>query len=138
MFQKLITALVATAGLAVLLPEPGSAHDMSRHPAGISRGHRVVSVGASRGLAAAGRLHHGAYRPGFRHRGYPYVPAVVGAGLVYGATYSYGPTHYAADYLNADGYYDDFYYGNTGCVLLRKRVLTPYGWALRPVQSCGY
>jgi len=31
------------------------------------------------------------------------------------------------------GYYDD----GGGCYLVRRRVLTPYGWRIRRVQVCG-
>ncbi len=53
-------------------------------------------------------------------------------GLGYGlyapyAGYDYGYPYYA---------YDDSYYYDGGCYIVRQRVLTPYGWRLRPVQIC--
>jgi hypothetical protein len=56
--------------------------------------------------------------------------AAFGAGLGYGL---YDP--YAYDY--ADYAYDDSYYGDGGCYLVRQRVLTRYGWRIQPVQVCG-
>jgi hypothetical protein len=104
-------------------------------------------VGFRGGTFAANSFRGGYYRPGFRHRGYPYVAAAIGAGLAYGTAYPYGYydndgygdgySYYATSYPYGDGYYDDYYYGTGGCVVLRKRVLTPYGWMLRPVQVCN-
>jgi hypothetical protein len=35
-------------------------------------------------------------------------------------------------------YYDDYpYYYDEGCYIVRHRVLTRYGWRIRPVQVCG-
>ncbi|WP_338026091.1 hypothetical protein [Bradyrhizobium algeriense] len=57
----------------------------------------------------------------------------VGLGLGYGL---YGPYGYYNDYDY--GYYDDsYYYGDNGCYIVRRSVLTPYGWRIRPVQVCG-
>ena len=42
---------------------------------------------------------------------------------------------YYGDYYN-DGYYDDGYYDDGGCYLVRRRVLTHYGWRIRRVQVC--
>ena len=40
-----------------------------------------------------------------------------------------------------DGYYpyayNDDYYDDGGCYLVRRRVHTRYGWRVRPVQICG-
>jgi hypothetical protein len=117
--------------------------------AGPAVGFRAAGpVGFRGGTFAANSFRGGYYRPGFRHRGYPYVAAAIGAGLAYGATYPYGyggyyddsyygNGYYATSYPYGDGYYDDYYYGTGGCVVLRKRVLTPYGWMLRPVQVCN-
>jgi hypothetical protein len=42
------------------------------------------------------------------------------------------------------GYYDDYpyaynddYYDDGGCYVVRRRVHTRYGWRVRPVQICG-
>ena len=34
-------------------------------------------------------------------------------------------------------YYDSYAYYDDDCYLVRRRVLTPYGWRLRRVQVCG-
>jgi 1,4-dihydroxy-2-naphthoate octaprenyltransferase len=35
------------------------------------------------------------------------------------------------------GYDDPYYYGDGGCYIVRRSVLTPYGWRIRSVQVCG-
>ena len=55
---------------------------------------------------------------GFRGRGF----GGYGFGLYYGGYYPYA--------------YND-YYDDGGCYLVRRRVMTPYGWRIRPVQVCG-
>ncbi|MEO6780549.1 MAG: hypothetical protein ABI407_05630 [Bradyrhizobium sp.] len=35
-----------------------------------------------------------------------------------------------------DGYYPYDYYDD-GCYIVRRRVLTHYGWRIRAVQLCG-
>jgi hypothetical protein len=35
-----------------------------------------------------------------------------------------------------DGYYPYDYYDD-GCYVVRRRVMTRYGWRIRPVQLCG-
>jgi hypothetical protein len=35
-------------------------------------------------------------------------------------------------------YYDPYYYDDDGaCYLVRRRVMTPYGWRIRPVEVCN-
>jgi hypothetical protein len=97
----------------------------------------AISAGAFRGGTFAangfGGFHpgfHGGFHPGFRHRGFPIAAAAIGFGLGYGYPYY-------ADYDYAEPYYanyNDDYYG--GCYLVRQRVLTRYGWRIRPVQVC--
>ena len=61
----------------------------------------------------------GGFRGGeFRGRGF----GGYGFGLYYGGYYPYA--------------YND-YYDDGGCYLVRRRVMTPYGWRIRPVQVCG-
>ena len=68
--------------------------------AGPAVGFRAAGpVGFRGGTLAANSFRGGYYRPGFRHRGYPYVAAAIGAGLAYGAAYPY----YGYGY--DDGYY---------------------------------
>ena len=57
----------------------------------------------------------------------------VGLGLGYGYYndyYDYGYPYYGA-------MTDSYYYGDSGCYIVRRSVLTPYGWRIRPVQVCG-
>ena len=59
--------------------------------------------------------------------------AAVGLGLGYGYYndyYDYGYPYYGS-------YDDSYYYGDSGCYIVRRSVLTPYGWRIRPVQVCG-
>lgn len=87
----------------------------------------AVNAGALRGGTFAANSFHGGYHPGFRHRGFPIAAAAIGFGLGYGYPYGY----------YADNYDDGYYYEDSACYLVRQRVLTPYGWRIRPVQVCG-
>src|SRR5437762_1170206 len=77
---------------------------------------------------------HGGFHNGFRHRRFPFAVAAVGLGLGYGYYndyYDYGYPYYGS-------YDDSYYYGDSGgCYIVRRSVLTPYGWRIRPVQVCG-
>jgi hypothetical protein len=93
------------------------------------------------GSFAVNSFRGGGFRPGFRHRGFPIAAAaVVGAGLGYGL---YGPYGYYNGY--DDGYpyyanygYDNGYdYGDGGCYVVQRRVMTPYGLSIQPVQVCN-
>jgi hypothetical protein len=44
----------------------------------------------------------------------------------------FGPFAYGGYYP-----YDYGYYGDDGCYLMNRRVMTRYGWRIRPVQVCG-
>src|ERR1039458_7971355 len=48
---------------------------------------------------------------------------LAGAYVAYGYPYGYG--------------YDSYAYDDGGCYLVRRRVMTPYGWRLRRVQVCN-
>jgi hypothetical protein len=54
----------------------------------------------------------------------------VGLGLGLYAPYLYGGYGYGYPYGYAS-YYDD-----GGCYLVRRRVMTPWGWRIRRVQVC--
>jgi hypothetical protein len=43
----------------------------------------------------------------------------------------FGPYYSGYDPYAYNDYYDD------GCYVVRRRVLTRYGWRIRPVQLCG-
>lgn len=77
---------------------------------------------------------HGAVQHGQHHRRFPIAAPAIGFGLGYGAWRSY----YDSGYPYYAGYYDDaYYYRDGGCYIVRQRVLTPFGWRIRPVQVCG-
>jgi hypothetical protein len=44
--------------------------------------------------------------------------------------FGFGPSYYGSY-----PYYDN--YDDEGCYLVRRRVLTPYGWRIRRVEVCG-
>jgi hypothetical protein len=70
---------------------------------------------------------------GFRHHGRRFGFGAFAVGLGYGL---YGP--YYDDYYDYPDYaYDDAYYDDGGCYVVQQRVLTTYGWRLRPVQVCN-
>ena len=78
--------------------------------------------GGFHGGFAGGGLHgggfHGRFRGGFHRRAF--------------AGFGFGPYY--------DGYYpyaDNDYYDDGGCYVVRRRVMTRYGWQVRPVQVCG-
>ena len=50
----------------------------------------------------------------------------------YGNAY-YPPYDYDGNYVYSSG----GYYGDGGCTIVQRRVPTPYGWVLRPVQVCN-
>jgi 1,4-dihydroxy-2-naphthoate octaprenyltransferase len=89
----------------------------------------LPAAGFRGGTLAVNRF-QGGFRPGFRHhRRFPFAVAAVGLGLGYG---------YYNDYYDYGyGYDDPYYYGDGGCYIVRRSVLTPYGWRIRSVQVCG-
>jgi hypothetical protein len=101
-------------------------------------------MGFRGGTFAANSFRGGHFRPGFRHRGFPFAAgAVIGAGLAYGAYdyyddgyYGYGDAYYAS-YPYDDYGYGAGYYGDGGCYVVRQRIPTAYGWVLQPVQVCN-
>jgi hypothetical protein len=96
-------------------------------------GIRTAAIGAvgpatvGRGPSFVGGRFPGGFHHGFHHRFHRRV-FFVGAG--------FGPYAYYDDYYPYDYGYET-YYGDNGCYLVRQRVLTRYGWRIRPVQVCG-
>jgi hypothetical protein len=86
----------------------------------------TATEASARGGFHGGGFHggfHGGFRGGFGFR--RFGPGIgLGLGLGYGLGYPY----YA-------GYYP--YYAYDGCIRPR-RVWTPYGWQIRPVNVCRY
>jgi hypothetical protein len=68
---------------------------------------------------------HGGFAGGGFHGGRFHRRAFVGFG--------FGP-YYDGFYPYA---YDDSYYGDGGCYVMRRRVHTRHGWRIRPLQVCG-
>ena len=119
--------------------------------AAIGGGYRVAGM---RTGTFAGNAWRGGFYPGYRPwRRFPVAAAaVVGAGLAYGAyPYGYGyydDAYYGNAYYN-NAYYPPYdyegnyvyntggYYGDGGCYIIQRRIPTPYGWVLRPVQVCN-
>src|SRR5215212_4345075 len=133
MLRKSIIALCTIASVGMLAPEVASAR------AGFGGG-GVGGTGFRSAAVSGGAFRSGTFAAipggGFRHRhhhrhGFPFG-AAFGVGLGYGL---YAPYYAAYDY----GYpYDDYvygasYYGDDGCYIVRRRVLTPFGWRLRRV-----
>ena len=93
----------------------------------------LPAAGFRGGTLAVNRFHGGFHRGFLHHRRFPVAVTAVGLGLRYGYYndyYDYGDPYYGGD---DDSYYD----GDSGCYIVRRSVLTPYGWRIRPVQVCG-
>lgn len=121
MARKLMMALFALAAIGLVQPTAASARGgggggMGGHGGGGMGGHAVMGGGGGsfRSAGVHGGFGGGSFHGGFHRRGF------VGFGV--------GP--YA--------YYDDYpYYYDDGCYIVRHRVMTRYGWRIRPVQVCG-
>jgi hypothetical protein len=107
------------------------------------------SVAAFRGAPMGGNVafHHvgmvggphfvPGFRPGFRRHVFIGGVGFVG-GYYYGDDYpyyGYADQGYPDQVYPDQGYYEGGYV-DTGCALVRQRVLTPYGWTIRTVQLC--
>ncbi len=78
-------------------------------------------VGRGGTFVGGGFAGHGFRHHGFHRRFFP------------GFAVGFGPYAYYDDYPS---YYDDYYYNNGGCYIVKQRVHTRYGWRLRRVQVC--
>jgi hypothetical protein len=97
----------------------------------------MIGGGAFRSAAIGGNFRSAAIGPGFRpgfhnafHHRFPGRNFAFAAGL---GSFAY----YDGYYPYYDYAYDDSYYGDGGCYIVRQRVHTRYGWRIRPVQVCG-
>ena len=80
--------------------------------------------------SARGGFHSGFHGGGFHHHGFGFGPGLaLGFGLAAPFGY-YGYPAYDPYYAYSDGY-------DGGCYLVRRRVLTHYGWRRRTVQICN-
>jgi len=125
MLRKTVIALFAVASIGMLAPGAASARG-----GGIG-GH----AGGFAGHAGAGfaGVHGGGFHGGFHH-GRGFGVGAFGLGLGYGL---YAPYDYYADYGYPYYAYNDSFYDGDGCYVVRRRVHTPHGWRIRPVQICG-
>jgi len=113
MMRKTFRALFVLAAVGLIQPTVASARGGGGgHGGGFGGG--GFHGGSFHGGFAGGVFRGG----GFRGRGF----GGYGFGLYYGGYYPYA--------------YSD-YYEDGGCYLVRRRVTTPYGWRVRPVQICG-
>jgi hypothetical protein len=119
--RKTIIALFALAAVGMVQPTVAPARGGGGgggHGGGFGGG--GFHGGGFHGGFAGGGFHGGRFHGGKFHR-----RAFVGFG--------FGPYY--------DGYYpyayDDSYYGDGGCYVVRRRVHTRHGWRIRPVQVCG-
>jgi len=129
MFKKTIIALCGVAAVGVLAPTLASAR-----PAGHGSGGARVAV---HGGGGGGAYRSGAYRGGGGFRGGSgFGGAAIAAGVVgLGVGLAAAPYDGYGSYGEPSGY-DSYAYGQGGCYLVQQRVMTPYGWRVRPVQVC--
>jgi hypothetical protein len=93
-------------------------------------GFRAAAIGGGVGRSVVvGGVRNPAFAAGAFHRGFPHRRA-----FVFGAFA--GPYAYYDDYYPYYAY-DDSYYDDGGCYIVRQRIHTRYGWRVRPVQVCG-
>jgi len=121
MMRKTFTALFVLAAVGLIQPNVASAR-------GGGGGHGGGHGGGFGGGGFHGGGFHGGFAGGgfrgggFRGRGF--------GGRGFGPYY--GGYYYGGYYPSNSDYYDD-----GGCYLVRRRVMTRYGWRVRPVQLCG-
>src|ERR1019366_5707663 len=80
----------------------------------------IASARGGGGHGGGGGFHGGGFRGA--GLGIGLGLGLAGAYRAYGYPYGYG--------------YDSYAYDDGGCYLVRRRVMTPYGWRLRRVQVC--
>jgi hypothetical protein len=117
MLRKTFLAMAAIAAIGLFAPNMASARG------GFGGGH-----GGGFGGFHGGGFHGGGFRRGFGIGAFG-----LGVGLGYGL---YGPGY---GYYGGYGYpyYDDYYADETSCYIVRRRVHTPSGWRIRPVEVCS-
>jgi hypothetical protein len=130
MLRKTLLALAAIASIGLLAPDAASAR-------GGFGGGGHFGGGGFHGGGFGGGFHGGGFHGGGfgRRFGYGLGGFGLGVGLGYGLYGPYGPYGYYGGY--GDPYYNGYYGDEGGCYLVRRRVHTPYGWRIRPVEVCG-
>jgi hypothetical protein len=135
MLRKTLLALAAIASIGLWAPDAASARGGFGGGGHFGGGGFHGGGGFYGGFGGfhGGGFHGGGFHGGFGRRfGYGVGAFGLGVGLGYGL---YGPYGYYGDY--GYPYYDDYYADETSCYLVRRRVHTPYGWRIRPVEICG-
>src|SRR5712672_3422921 len=126
--RKTIIALFALAAVGLVQPTAAFARGGGGGGGG---GHGGGGGGHGGGMGGGGGFRGGGFHGGFASRGFHgggfHRRAFVGFGL---GSYGYYDGYYP--YAYNDDYYDD-----GGCYVVRRRVHTRYGWRVRPVQICG-
>jgi hypothetical protein len=135
MLRKTAIALFAVASIGILAPDValargGGGGGGGGHGGGGFGGGHGGGFGGGHGGFGGGFHGGGFHGGGFRGRGIG-----LGFGGLYGAYDYYGD--YGYPYYAYDQPYSDSYYGDGGCYVVRRRVHTPAGWRVRPVQVCG-
>jgi hypothetical protein len=113
MTRKMMMALFALA--AIGLAQPTVAFARGGHGGG----------GGGGGFHGGG-FHGGGFHGGGFHGGF--------AGGFHGGFHRHGFVGFG---VGPYAYYDDYPYYDDGCYMARRRVMTRYGWRIRPVQVCG-
>src|SRR5438552_1370706 len=109
MMRKLVMALTALGAISLAGTTAALAHGPGGHFGG---GHF--------GGGHFGGGHFGGHFSGFHHGGF-HRNVFVGFG-------------FGSPYYGGYPYYDNY---DDSCYLVRRRVLTPYGWRIRRVEVCG-
>ena len=128
MMRKTTIALFALAAVGLTQPTAAFAGG-----GGGGGGHGGGGGGHGGGMGGGGfrgggfRFANGGFHGGGFHRGGFHRRAFVGFGL---GSYGYYDGYYP--YAYNDDYYDD-----GGCYVVRRRVHTRHGWRVRRVEVCG-
>jgi hypothetical protein len=119
MLRKMILAALAVAAVGLLAPQAAQA--------GGGHGH----------WGGGGGFHGGGWGHGWHGGGF-WPGVAIGAGIAgagyYGGYYGYGYPYSGDPYYDGAGYGDGGYDGQ--CYLVRKRVMTQWGWRIRRAQVC--
>ena len=92
----------------------------------------LAAIGLVQPTAASAR---GGGGGGFRSAG---VHGGFGGGSFHGFHGGFHRRGFVGFGVGPYAYYDDYpYYYDDGCYIVRHRVMTRYGWRIRPVQVCG-
>jgi hypothetical protein len=112
MARKMMMALFALAAIGLVQPTVAFAR------------------GGHGGGGGGGGFHGGGFHGGGFHGGF--------AGGFHGFHGGFHRHGFVGGGFGPYAYYDGYpYYYDDGCYIVRQRVMTRYGWRIRPVQICG-